>query len=211
MSTRARVSAERPVGDVDWRRHDAPALTPLLEAALDAFYESGFHGTSVRDIARRVGQTVPALYYHHDSKEGVLLALVAGGIRDLLWRVEAAASDGGDDVRRRFENVVEAITLHGTRRVRAAALDAESRYLSAENRAQYAALRKQVETVLAEIVDDGVASGVFRASHPGETTRAILGMLQSITRWYRTDGPDTPEEIAARYVDICLRVVGVDP
>ncbi|MDO9380093.1 MAG: TetR/AcrR family transcriptional regulator [Nocardioidaceae bacterium] len=200
-----------PDGDVDWRRYDAPALTPLLQAALEAFHEGGFHGTSVRDIARRVGQTVPAMYYHHDSKEGVLLALLVEGIRDLLRRVEAAAADGGDDVRARFSYVVEAIALHGTRRVRAAALDGESRYLSADNRAQYAAVRKQVENVLADIVDDGVASGAFHASHPAETTRAILGTLQSIARWYRADGPDLPEEIAARYVDICLRTVGVEP
>ncbi len=44
-------------------------LSPILSAALDAFYEKGFHGASVRDIARRVGVTVPALYYHYDSKE----------------------------------------------------------------------------------------------------------------------------------------------
>ena len=34
MAARAREVVV-PDGDVDWRRYDAPALTPLLQAALD--------------------------------------------------------------------------------------------------------------------------------------------------------------------------------
>jgi len=62
----------------DWRLYEPLELTPILTAALEAFYEHGFHGTTVRDIARRVGQTVPSLYYHHDSKEGAFVARTKG-------------------------------------------------------------------------------------------------------------------------------------
>ncbi len=70
----------------EWRRLEPLELSPILSAALDAFYEKGFHGASVRDIARRVGVTVPALYYHYDSKEGLLVALVELGTGDVLAR-----------------------------------------------------------------------------------------------------------------------------
>ncbi|WP_245567497.1 TetR family transcriptional regulator [Nocardia vinacea] len=45
----------------------APPRSPfaLLGAALDTFYENGFHGTTVRDVVRRVGRTVPSLYAVH--------------------------------------------------------------------------------------------------------------------------------------------------
>jgi hypothetical protein len=33
----------------------------------------------------------------------------------------------------------------------------------------------------------------------------------TVGRWYRPDGPLTPEEIAAQYVDLFLHALGVAP
>lgn len=192
----------------DWRRYDQLELTPLLGAALEAFYEHGFHGTTVRDIARRYGQTVPSIYYHHENKEGVFVALLEKGTGEVAWRVRAAAAEGGDRPEARFANVVEAIVLHMTHRARLAALDSEIRHLSPAVRKRYAARRKEVEQVLVDIVSDGVRRGTFAASHPAETARAILGMCQAIARWYRPGGGLTPEKLADQYVDIALMTVG---
>lgn len=192
----------------DWRRYDQLELTPLLAAALEAFYEHGFHGTTVRDIARRYGQTVPSIYYHHENKEGVFVALLEKGTSEVTWRVRAAAAEAGDRPEARLANVVQAIALHMTQRSRLAALDSEIRHLSPPVRKRYAARRKEIEQILAGIVEDGVRRGAFAASHPAETARAILGMCQAIARWYRPDGGLTPEEIAEQYVDIALMTVG---
>ncbi|MEZ5151860.1 TetR/AcrR family transcriptional regulator [Rhodococcus zopfii] len=192
----------------DWRKLEATELTPILSAALDAFYETGFHGTSVREIARRVGVTVPALYYHHENKEGLLIALLELSTSDVLSRAHAADADGGDDPVRRLSNVIEAIVLRMTLRARLAALEGESRYLSPDNRQRYRAVRKGVEQLVRSIVEEGTASGVFDVDDPAETTRALLGMCQSIPRWYHSEGTLTPEEVAAKYVDITLKTVG---
>jgi AcrR family transcriptional regulator len=47
----------------------------ILDAALDLFVEHGFDGTSVRQIAERVGTTKAALYYYFASKDEILMAL----------------------------------------------------------------------------------------------------------------------------------------
>lgn len=47
----------------------------ILDAALDLFAENGFFGTSMREIARRVGVRESALYHHFPSKESILEAL----------------------------------------------------------------------------------------------------------------------------------------
>jgi AcrR family transcriptional regulator len=44
--------------------------------SLGLFLERGYRGTSVRDIADAIGVTVPALYYHFKSKDGLLAAIV---------------------------------------------------------------------------------------------------------------------------------------
>lgn len=201
-------------GDVtapDWRTLEPMELTPILAASLDAFYDTGFHGTSVREIARRVGVTVPALYYHHENKEGLLIALLELSTSDVLTRVHAADADGGDDPVRRLSNVIEAIVLRMTMRARLAALEGEARYLSPENRQRYRAVRKGIEQTVRGIVEAGTRSGVFDVEDPAETTRAMLGMCQSIPRWYHAEGTLTPQEVARKYVAIALKTVGAPP
>ncbi|MET7773198.1 TetR/AcrR family transcriptional regulator [Nocardia sp. NPDC005366] len=193
-----------------WRRVGDLDLSPILSAALDVFCEHGFHGTTVREIARRVGQTVPALYYHYDSKEGMLVALLELSTSDLHRRVRAAADAAGDAPAARLANVIEAIVLHMTVRSKMAALDPETRHLSSDNRKRYAARRKDIETLMVEIIESGVRQGEFVAPEPDETARALLGMCQSIGRWYRPEGALRPLELADRYAGIALRAVGAE-
>jgi AcrR family transcriptional regulator len=47
----------------------------ILDVALDLFTEQGFDGTSLRQIAERLGVTKAALYYHFTSKDDILMAL----------------------------------------------------------------------------------------------------------------------------------------
>ena len=47
----------------------------ILDVALDLFTTQGFDGTSLREVAERLGITKAALYYHFESKEDILLAL----------------------------------------------------------------------------------------------------------------------------------------
>jgi AcrR family transcriptional regulator len=47
----------------------------ILDVALDLFTDQGFDGTSMREIAGRLGISKPAIYYHFASKEEILMAL----------------------------------------------------------------------------------------------------------------------------------------
>ncbi len=190
-----------------WRAVPTLDLPPILAAALDAFREHGYHGTSVRDIARRVGVTVPALYYHYANKEALLLALLDRITQDFLQRALAADAEAGDDPRRRLAYVVESIVIGRTRQLGLAALESEIRYLTAENRARQTATRDQVEQVLREIVAAGVSNGDFDVVDEAEVVRAILGLCHSVLAWFRPDGELGPEEVAERYGRIALQMV----
>lgn len=48
----------------------------IMEVATDLFIEQGYEGTSLREIAERVGVTKAALYYHFSSKEDLVRALL---------------------------------------------------------------------------------------------------------------------------------------
>jgi AcrR family transcriptional regulator len=65
----------------------------ILDAATELFEQRGFAGTSIRDLAVRVGMTKAALYYHFPSKEEVLQALLTPFLDD-IDRIIAATAAG---------------------------------------------------------------------------------------------------------------------
>jgi AcrR family transcriptional regulator len=48
----------------------------ILQAAYESFLENGYHGTSMRDIARRAKFTVAAAYNHFKNKEQLYVAVL---------------------------------------------------------------------------------------------------------------------------------------
>jgi AcrR family transcriptional regulator len=193
-----------------WRAGDDEELTPILSVARDLFYEVGFHGTTVRDIAARVGVTVPALYYHHANKEAILAALLDRSISAVIWRCEQALAEAGEDPADRFRNLIECLALYMASHRKSAAMDAEIRALSDETRKRYSGQRRQVEMMLVDTIAQGVAAGAFEVASPRDTGRALLGMIQAITLWFDPErGRLTAPELATRYVDIAGHTVGL--
>jgi len=67
---------ERPSGDqASADQASASTREKILDVALDLFTDQGFDGTSMREIAGRLGISKPAIYYHFASKEEILMAL----------------------------------------------------------------------------------------------------------------------------------------
>lgn len=193
-----------------WRQADDEDLTPILTTARDLFYEVGFHGTTVRDIATRVGVTVPALYYHHANKEAILSALLDRSISSVIRRCEQALSEAGEDPASRFRNLIECLVLYVANHRKSAAMDAEIRALSPAVRKLYRLQRRRVLLMVTDTIDRGVSAGVFEVTSPADTGRALLGMIQAITLWFSPEGGRlTAPELAERYVDIAERTVGL--
>lgn len=64
----------------------------LLDVACDLFARTGFHDTSMEDIAEAAGVTKPVLYQHFPSKRALYGELLEDTGRQLLDHLEAATS-----------------------------------------------------------------------------------------------------------------------
>jgi AcrR family transcriptional regulator len=86
----------------------------ILDTALELFSEQGFDGTTLKQIADRLGVTKAALYYHFRSKEDLLLALVTpaiDGLEELLHAHEGLPDTPAQ--RRRFmEDYLDYLLRH---------------------------------------------------------------------------------------------------
>ena len=78
----------------------------ILAVALELFGARGYEGTSIRDIADRMGMTKAAVYYHFPAKES-LLAELLGPATTRIAGVLAAHGPATDPPRRRA--LVEAL------------------------------------------------------------------------------------------------------
>lgn len=69
----------------------------LLDAALEAFSENGFKGTSTRDIAERAGVHHPLITYHFKNKDTLWRASVKYVFRDFAAALVDAQEKHADD------------------------------------------------------------------------------------------------------------------
>lgn len=95
------------------RPHDTRVR--LLQVAQVLFAEGGFRGTSLRDIARRIGIQAPSLLHHFPSKQQLYLA-VLDRIFEGLEDAAGALLVGRESYRDRMRNAISAAIDYIARR-----------------------------------------------------------------------------------------------
>ena len=163
-----------------WRDYGDPDLPAPLAAALEAFTEQGYHGTTVRNIAARAGLSVPGLYHHYPSKQSLLQGLSERTMAELFARSEEALVEGGDDPVARFDNLIESLLrFHMYRRAQAFVGSTEIRSMDPASRAAYVAHRDRQP----QMIDDAVRDGVRRVAGypaPEGCGRALATMCNGV-------------------------------
>ncbi|GAB7046165.1 TetR/AcrR family transcriptional regulator [Catenuloplanes indicus] len=91
MSTSGAVRQRR-------ERERANVRDRIVAAALEILESEGAAGLTVRRVAAEVEYTPPIVYQHFDGKDGLLLALVEHGYRQLHAEMGAAIAGAGDRV-----------------------------------------------------------------------------------------------------------------
>ena len=184
----------------------------ITRAAREVFAEHGYHGASVRDIAKRAGLSLSALYYWYPGKQQLLAALIEDSDRDYHARCERELSAAGDNPVEQLRALVHAtVEYRIERRIESSIAVLEYRNLEPESAARLAKQTLAARKIWTDVVNDGVASGTFRCTHADDARRTIIAACNAIAQWYRPGGKLTTAELVDRYTDIALRVVDARP
>lgn len=184
--------------------------TRLAAAAVEEFAARGFHGTTTRDIAAAAGMSPAALYVHHRSKEELLFLLAEEGHARTLAIVEQAAAGPGSAAERIGTLVEDFVRHHAMNHTSARVVNYELSALSPDHLAAMQRVRHRIEQIVVDLVADGVRTGELTAADPRITAAALLSLGIDVARWFRTGAGWSPEEVAAHYRTLGLRMVGVE-
>jgi AcrR family transcriptional regulator len=171
-------------------------LPLILDAAARLFRGQGFLGTSVRDIVRAVDMLPGSLYYHFATKEDLLAAVYAEGVRRISARVRAAISRLADPWQRLEAACVahlEAILQdddYAQVVIRVRPSDAPAA------QPRLIALRDAYEAIFTRLAAD---LRLPRGTDRRTLRLMLLGALNWSQTWYQP-GRDTPKTIARRFV-----------
>lgn len=185
------------------------ARARLREAAIDAFAQKGFHGTTTRDISTTAGMSPAALYVHYPTKEQLLYEISLDGHQEVLRVMRKAVGEAVTPVRALQRLVHDFALHHASRRTSARIVNQELDALSPEHYAEIKMLRREIEQEMRQLIDWGVNEGAFRTSDAHLTSAALLSLGIDLTRWYRDGLSWTAEDVARHYAGITLRIVGV--
>lgn len=180
----------------------------LLEAAVTAFAERGFHGTTTRDIAAAAGLSPAALYVHHKSKEELLYLISRSGHEHVLRLVREAVASSTDPAAALRRVVHDFVVTHARDHTTTRVVNYELAALSPAHLAEIREIRHRIEQAIRHLVEAGVTAGVFETPDPRMAAAALLSLGVDVGRWYRDGGDLVPEYIAARYAEMALRIVG---
>jgi len=80
--------------------------------------------------------------------------------------------------------------------------------LEPENQGTVIEGRRQIDSMLREILDDGVRDGSLDCPDPKLTAMFVFGAMNWIPRWYHLDGTLTVDELTERLTAFVLRAIG---
>ncbi|WP_327090915.1 TetR/AcrR family transcriptional regulator [Nonomuraea sp. NBC_01738] len=163
------------------RGHDPESV---LSVAVGVFNERGYDGTSMEDLARALGVTKSAIYYHVPGKEQLLARALDRALDGLFEMVADERASAGPAIER-LEWVVRQSVRILVERLPYVTLLLRVR---GNSRTEELALerRREFDRFIAHLVKEAAADGQIRPDlDPALVTRLLFGTVNSLTEWYQ--------------------------
>lgn len=186
---------------------ESPTAVRIREVATELFYEKGYHGTSMREIAAHVGIKAASLYNHFASKHDILFEIAFGTMHEMLEGAQAAinsVSAAEDQLRCLVEFHVQ---YSASNRLRAKVADDQLHALDAAHRGPVLELRDTYERLFRGVLRRGADECGWVVDDVAVVSFAIATMASAVGIWYRDTGRLSADAVASIYGGLATRAV----
>lgn len=162
---------------------------------MELFRQKGYNGTGVADIAKRVGITNAALYYHFKSKQELLFVVLEHALRrhlDVLEGVVESDLSAEEQLRASLDNHLDLIF---DRPDAVRVFLRERRFLEGKFAKTYQNRVKRYDELFDVVIARYLEASGGDPSEARMLRLGLLGMLNWITEWFRPGGDASEEEV----------------
>ena len=194
-------------------QHQLEQRGKILQAAATLIASEGYHGMSMRRLAKISGISLANVYNYFASKEDILFALQKEAFETLLETTGPALAGVGDAVGRLYSFISNHVRYFAEHPEVMRALVYEAASLPAERRRVIRRLKEQYFEIGRHIVRELVENGCDQPGTAGRRidgveleriTYNIFGMLNWIYGWYQPDLHGSPRQLARTIHEIAL-------
>ncbi len=210
MTGKPRSGAKTPPrGAGSSRQNGVRSRDDVVTAAGRLFSSRGYHGTSMRDLARELGLIGSSLYSHIESKADLLVEVVERGADLFQESADGAMATPGDGMTRLSALVAGhvGVVLDHPDEVRTFLYEAHA--LDESHRARVLAARDRYEQAFRSVLEAGAGDGSLRPDlDPRLAAIFVLSILNALERWYRPNGRLSREQLVQEVLSFGLQGIG---
>jgi AcrR family transcriptional regulator len=166
----------------------------VLSTAVRLFNTKGFHATSLDDVALALNVTKPTIYHYFANKDEVLFECVRRGLESIRESATTAAARGGTG-RERLRTMLLDYAMVMTKDYGICVSRTQDTQLAPDSRARFRALKREIDTIIRNVIEEGVADGSIITADPRLATFTVTGALNWIAHWY-----DPKRKMSARAI-----------
>lgn len=180
----------------------------ISESAAALFVAEGVATVSMDDIAREVGLAKATVYHYFRTKDEILYSIHEYGFKTIE---EAAAErkDAGQSPMEQLRGVFQDGfgVVHNNPGYSRVVFE-HLRHLAPAMRRKVRNNQQRYESMIREILDEGVADGSFEIDDTRLATLAFFGMVNWSHQWYSPGGQQSYTEIADYFYRLFVRGIG---
>jgi len=181
----------------------SPVKTQIYQAAAVLFREKGYAGTSVRELAQKVGLEASSLYNYIKSKEEIL--------QDICMKHAIHFTEGIAAINRNCKSSKDKLSAIIQLHIDIATEDMSSvtvftdewKHLSEPTLSRFVDLRKDYEKKVLQIIQSGISTGELKKVDPQIALFTFLTALKWIHYWFKP-GRINPERLSENMEKILL-------
>ena len=189
----------------------AERRSEIIATAAKIFREKGYRGTSLADVAERLGTDRASLYYYIGSKEELFHEIVRDAAEANAQQAEAIRDGAGtavDKLGRLITALMASYSAHYPylfvyiQEDLSKVADGQSAWAR-----QMAKINKRYDDAVIGIVESGFADGSIRPVGPARVIAyGMIGMVNWTHRWYREGASAMPSaaQIGQTFTDMVL-------
>lgn len=173
----------------------------IIRVASIIFAAKGYHGTTLEEIARKMGISKPALYYHIKNKAEILREVIGR----IMEPMEEVARVGRSELppTQRIEQMVTLLVKFAVERTETTLIAFEqNKMLPRKSQEALRRRQKEVELVLQETLEEGKEKGIFDFNDIKITSFTILATANWVYHWYKPGAGLSYKQIADQIIKL---------